>query len=210
MSGVPVRVHLTYMGRPINGPADRPEGIVIRKWRAILRETNRQMAYHWHSEFSDLHFGSNARRRYGAGAYKQRTSLWLARKLGIKAADVNRIADIKAGEPKEVRQRKRQVARQTLVSQKGGVNYNVFTGNLRQMVKNATFRAFPSRFRIEMPAPAYVPARKKDQRDPDIRKELTTVLPSELKSMQQIGQRVLVFSVRHVLRTGDLPPGIKG
>jgi len=201
----PVILRLTYKGKPVGSDADRPEGVTIRAWRVVLKTANRAMAYHWHEKFLPLHFGSNARTRYGGDKIKQRSSLWLARKLGIKKADINRVADIAPADDPQTRQRKRQEARQKLVSAAGGVNYNVHTGTLQSMVQNAVFRAFPGRFRIEMPVPSYVPGRRRDATQPDIRAELTTMLPSEVQELQRIGQRVLTETMRRILQGGKVP-----
>ena len=201
----PVILRLKYKGKPVGSDADRPEGVTIRAWRVVLKTANRAMAYHWHETFLPLHFGSNARTRYGGDKIKQRSSLWLARKLGIKKADINRVADIAPADDPQTRQRKRQTARQKLVSAAGGVNYNVHTGTLQSMVQNAVFRAFPGRFRIEMPVPSYVPGRRRDATQPDIRAELTTMLPSEVQELQRIGQRVLTETMRRVLQGGKVP-----
>lgn len=200
----PVRLRLRYRGKEIGRDEDRPEGIAIRAWRVVIKSANRAMAYYWHEHFLPLHFGSGAKRRYGA-VYKTRTTKWLAEKLGIHAADVNRVAGVSPGDSLQERQRKRMVARQQLVSAAGGANYNVDSGNLQQLVQSAVFRAFPSRFRIEMQAPVYVPGRRRDPTQPDIRAELTTVLKTEVDRLQVIGQRVLTDMMKQVVQSGRVP-----
>lgn len=200
----PIRLRLKYRGKPVGRDEDRPEGVAIRAWRIILKLANRAMAYTWHEKFSQLHFGSGAKRRYGA-VYKTRTTLWLSRKLGIHAADVNRIAEVSPTDSIPQRRQKRAKARAQLVAAAGGANYNVFTGNLQQMVKTAIFRAYPSRFSIQMPAPSYVPGRRKDPTQPDIRAELTTVLKTEIDVMQRVGQKVLTDEMQKVVSTGRVP-----
>lgn len=201
----PIIIRLKYRGKPIgSSDADRPEGVAIRAWRAVLKLANRAMAYHWHEKYSQLHFGSGAKRRYG-DVYKTRTTNWLADKLGIKAADVNRVAQISPADDQLQRRAKRMKARQQLVSAAGGANYNVFSGNLQAMVKNAVFRAFPSRFSIMMPAPVYVPGRRKDPTQPDIRAELTTVLKTEVATMVPVGQKVLTQEMKKVVDSGRVP-----
>lgn len=201
----PVILRLQYKGRPVGKDEDRPEGIAIRAWRAVVKDANRAMAYHWHEKFLPMHFGSGARRRYGSAAYKERTQKWLSEKLGIKYADVNRVAGVSPSDTKEQRQRKLQVARQKLVAAAGGANYNVDTGTLQRTVKNAIFRAFPSRFRIEMQAPSYIPGRRRDPTQPDIRAELTTMLRTEIDELQRVGQRVLTQSMKVVMQSGRVP-----
>jgi len=201
----PVVLRLKYKGKPVGNDADRPEGIAIRAWRVVLKTANRAMGYHWHENYLQLHFGSGARRRYGGQNIKQRSTAWLARKLKIFAADINRVAQVSPSDDQFTRRRKRQEARQQLVAAAGGANYNVDTGTLRDMVKTAVFRAFPSRFRIEMPVPGYIPSRRKDFTQPDIRAELTMILPSEVKELQKIGQRVLRQAMQQVLQTGRVP-----
>jgi len=201
----PVILRLTYKGKPVGSDADRPEGVTIRAWRVVLKTANRAMAYHWHETFLPLHFGSNARTRYGGDKIKQRTSVWLAKKLGIKKPDIIRVADINSSDDIFTRQRKLQIARQKLVSAAGGPDYNVYTGTLQSMVQTVVFRAFPGRFRIEMSVPSYVPGRRRDPKKPDIRAELTTMLPSEVEELQRIGQRVLTETMRRVLQGGKVP-----
>jgi hypothetical protein len=201
----PVILRLRYKGKVVGRDEDRPEGVTIRAWRSVTKSANRAMGYHWHSNFLNQHFGSGARRRYGGEAIKERSTGWLARKLGIKTADINRVAGVLPGDNLQDRQRKRQKARQSLVSAAGGANYNVHTGTLKQMVQNVIFRAFPSRFRLEMPVPSYIPGRRKDPNQPDIRAELTTILPTEVSELQKIGQRVLTQTMQQVLSTGVVP-----
>lgn len=203
----PVIIRLMWQGKVIKSEADRPEGVSIRAWRSVAKASFSAMAFYWHDNFLPLHFGTNARRRYGGEVIQPRSSGWLARKLGIFAADINRIAAVMPGDKPEDRQRKRQEARQKLISAAGGTNYNVHTGTLQQMVKTAIVRAFPGRFRIEMPMPGYIPGRRRNPKDPDIRAELTALLPSEIDTLQQIGQRVLVQTMRQVLATGRIPAG---
>lgn len=203
----PVVIRLKWKGKVIKSELDRPEGVSIRAWRDVAKISFRAMAYHWHEHFLPLHFGTNARRHYGGENIKQRSSVWLARKLGIFAADINKIAGISPSDTIPQRTRKRQEARQRLVSAKGGANYNVHTGTLQEMVKNVIVRAFPGRFRVEMPMPGYIPSRRRNPKDPDIRAELTYVLPSEVETLQKIGQRVLVQTMREVLATGRVPSG---
>lgn len=204
----PVVIRLKWKGKVIASEADRPEGVSIRAWRQVAKTSFRAMAYHWHEHFLPLHFGSNARVRYGGENIKSRTTLWLAKKLGIFAADVNKIANVKPSDNWQVRNTKKMLARQKLVAAKGGANYNVHTGTLQQMVKSVVVRAFPGRFRLEMPVPSYIPSRRKSPKDPDIRAELTTMLPSEIETLQKIGQRVLVQTMREVLETGRVPAGV--
>jgi hypothetical protein len=201
----PVILRLKYKGKAVGSDGDRPEGVTIRAWRVVTKTANRAMAYHWHEHFLPLHFGSGSRRRYGGENYKERTTAWLARKLGIKTADINRSAGISLGDDLQVQQRKRQKARQQLVSAAGGVNYNVHTGTLKQMVQNVIFRAFPSRFSLIMQMPAYIPGRRRDPSQPNIRAELTTILPTEVSELQKIGQRVLTRTMQQVLSTGRVP-----
>jgi len=203
----PVILRLTWKGKVIQSEADRPEGVSIRAWRVVAKSSNRAMAYHWHENFLPLHFGSGARVRYGGDVIKQRTSKWLARKLKIHASDVNRVAGISPTDTIPQRTRKRQEARQRLVAAAGGANYNVHTGTLRQMVKTVIVRAFPGRFRLEMPVPSYIPGRRRSATDPDIRAELTAVLPREAAAMQKVGQRVLTQMMQQVLSTGKIPAG---
>lgn len=205
-----IGMKLRWRGKEISSEKDRPEGISIRAWRDVAKTSFRAMAYEWHEKMLPLHFGSAARRKYGAENYKERTTKWVAKKLDIKYPDIQRAAGIQSSDSKDVRQRKLQVARQQLISAKGGPNYNVYTGTLRQSVKTMVVRAFPSRFRIEMPVPSYIPGRRKSDRDPDIRAELTTVLPSEMEQLRKVGQRVLVESMRRVLETGRAPGGDEG
>jgi hypothetical protein len=201
----PVVLRLKYKGKPVGKDADRPEGIAIRAWRVVLKTANRAMAYHWHENFLPLHFGPGVRVRYGGSNIKQRSTKWIAQKLGIKRGDIEREANIQPGDGAMTQMRKRQEARQRLVSARGGVHYNYFTGTLKDSVETAIFRAFPSRFRIEMPVPGYIPSRRKDLTQPDIRAELTTILPSEVKELQKIGQRVLRQTMQQVLQTGQAP-----
>lgn len=205
----PVVLRLTWRGKEIRGDGDRPEGVTIRNWRLITKAANRSMAFHWHEKYLPLHFGTGAARRYGSAVVKPRTSLWLARKLGIYASDVNRIAGLSPNDTQQERRRKRQVARQQLVNRAGGANYNVYTGTLRQMVTSVVMvRAFPGRFRLEMPVPSYLPGRRTDPTQPDIRAELSAMLPGEIKDVRNVGQRVLTQTVRQLLRTGSLPAGV--
>ena len=204
----PVTIRLMWRGKVIRGDNDRPEGVTIRAWRSITKAANRAMGFEWHTKFFPLHFGSGALRRYGSKVYKVRSTIWLARKLKIFAADVNRIAQVSPGDNKEERQRKRMMARQQLVEQAGGVNYNVYTGTLQQMTRTVIMRAFPGRFRLEMPTPSYIPGRRRDPTQPDIRAELTHMLSGEADHLRKIGQRVLTQSVRQLLKTGSLPAGV--
>ena len=201
----PVILRLKYKGKVIGSDKDRPEGVTIRAWRVVTKSANRAMAYHWHENFLPLHFGSGARRRYGSENIKERSSKWIARKLGFAKTDIERVAGVLPGDDLQTRQRKRQQARQQLVSAAGGANFNVHTGTLRQMVQTVIFRAFPSRFRLEMPVPAYIPSRRRDPSQPDIRAELTVMLPSEISELQKVGQRVLRDMMRQVLSTGVVP-----
>lgn len=204
----PVVLRLKWKGREIRGDDDRPEGVPIKKWGLITKAANRAMGFMWHAQFLPRHFGSDAAKRY-RGVYKQRTSKWLARKLGIANSDVNREANLQPSDTTSERQAKRRNARQRLVSQAGGQNFNVYTGTLKQMVTSVVvMRAFPGRFRLEMPTPAYLPGRRRDPNQPDIRGELTAMLTEEMKAMQSVGQRVLVKSVRQLLQTGNLPDGV--
>lgn len=204
-----VRMRLMWKGQEIRSEKDRPEGVSIRVWRDVAKTSFRAMAYHWHEHMLPLHFGSAARRKYGGGVYKERTTKWIARKLKISYTEVRNAANIKAGESNDDRQRKMQVARQQIVSARGGANYNIDTGTLRQAVKNVIVRAFPGRFRLEMPVPSYIPGRRRSDLDPDIRAELTSVLPSEVEELQKIGHRVLTETMRQVLETGRMPAGAK-
>lgn len=205
----PIILRLRWKGKVIHNDSDRPEGVVIRAWRSILKASNRAIGFHWHAHFLPLHFGSDAARRYGSGVYKTRTRKWLARKLRIESKQVDAAAGIAPGDSQEERRRKRMISRQNLVSQAGGANYNVFRGTLRQMVLGTVvMRAFPGRFRIEMPVPGYLPGRRKDPNQPDIRAELSAMLPGEVSELMKIGQRALTKSVRHVLQTGNLPEGV--
>ena len=203
----PVRIRLTYGGKEIKSEKDRPEGVSIRAWRTVTKAAFSAMAFHWHENFTPLHFGSKARVRYGGENIKQRSTKWLARKLGIFSTDVRKIAGVMPGDTIPQRTRKMQEARQRLVAAKGGANYNVHTGTMRQMVKTAIVRAFPTRFRLEMPMPSYIPGRRRSQLDPDIRAELTTMLPGEIDTLQKIGQRVLTQKMQQVLSTGRIPAG---
>jgi hypothetical protein len=205
----PVVVRLSWQGREIRSEKDRPEGVSIRAWRDIAKASFSAMAFFWHDNFLQLHFGSNARVRYGGEVIKQRSSKWLARKLKISNTEVRASANVQNDDTPQVRQQKMQVARQRLVSAAGGANYNVHTGTLRQMVKTAIVRAFPGRFRIEMPVPGYIPSRRKNPKDPDIRAELTVVLPSEIEALQKVGQRVLTQTMQQVLSTGRVPAGAR-
>lgn len=204
----PVYLRMIWQGREIRSEKDRPEGVAIRAWRVVTKKSFSAMAFFWHDNFLGLHFGSNARTRYGGQVIKQRTSKWLQRKLKIASTDVRNGANIQSGDSPLVRQQKMQVSRQRLVSAAGGANYNVHTGTLQQMVKTAIVRAFPGRFRIEMLVPGYIPGRRKDPKDPDIRAELTVVLPSEIEALQKVGQRVLTQTMQQVLSTGRVPAGV--
>lgn len=204
----PVVLRLIWRGQPVRSEKDRPEGVSIRAWRAVAKASFSAMAFFWHDNFLQLHFGSNARVRYGGENIKQRTSLWLQRKLKISAREVRVAANIQKGDSLQVINQKLQASRQRFVSAAGGANYNVHTGTLQQMVKTAIVRAFPGRFRIEMPVPGYIPGRRKDPKDPDIRAELTVVLPSEIEALQKVGQRVLTQTMQQVLSTGRVPAGV--
>lgn len=201
----PVILRLKYKGKPVGSDADRPEGVTIRAWRSVTKSANRAMAYHWHEQFLPLHFGNDAARRY-AGSFKKRTNKWLMRKNNITRNDVEKaMPDGAWSLPGVARQKAYAQTLDTLIKQKGGIEYNVHTGTLREMVKTVIFRAFPSRFRLEMPVPSYIPGRRRDPSQPDIRAELTTILPGEVSELQKIGQRVLTQMMQQVLSTGRVP-----
>jgi hypothetical protein len=56
-----------------------------------------------------------------------------------------------------------------------------------------------------MPVPSYIPSRRRDPAQPDIRAELTVMLPSEISELQKVGQRVLRDMMQQVLSTGVVP-----
>ena len=202
-----IGMRLTWKGREIRSEKDRPEGIAIRAWRYVAKASFRAMGFYWHENFLQLHFGSAARRRYGSDVVKERTTKWVSKKLKIAYTEVYAAANIARSDSKDVRQRKLQRARQQLVASRGGADYNHYKGTLRQAVKTVYMRAFPGRFSLQMPVPGYIPGRRKSAKDPDIRAELTAMLPSEMKEMHAVAQRVLVRSMQEVLSTGRVPQG---
>jgi hypothetical protein len=201
----PVILRLKYKGKVIGSDKDRPEGVTIRAWRVVTKSANRAMAYHWHENFLPLHFGNDAARRYG-GSFKKRTNKWLMRKHSITRRDVERaMPESYWALPALARQKPYAQMLDTMVKQAGGIEYNVHTGTLREMVQTVIFRAFPSRFRLEMPVPSYIPSRRRDPSQPDIRAELTVMLPSEISKLQKVGQRVLRDMMQQDLSTGVVP-----
>jgi hypothetical protein len=207
---------LSWQGREIRSEKDRPEGVSIRAWRDIAKSSFSAMAFYWHENFLERHFGPDVRRRYGGGVIKPRSLSWLMRKIGIKRSDVDSRMNV-AGlfekhKTKEDYWRDFFRVAGTMVDQSdGGINYNYHTGGLLDAVTSAAIvRAFPGRFRLEMPLPAWVPGRTKiTNHGPDIRAELTVVLPSEIEALQKVGQRVLTQTMQQVLSTGRVPAGAR-
>jgi hypothetical protein len=226
----PVILKLMYKGKQIKGDSDRPEGVSIRAWRVVLKKANSAMAFYWHEHFLPLHFGPGAARRY-RNVFAPRTLQWLMRKVGITRATVDSVMN-KAGKFTKFRTKEDywrefyRTANQLIDSSNGGINYNYYRGGLMDSVTStAIVRAFPGRFRIEMKMPSYIPERRKRRTyknlgqlrkdfgnsamsdQPDIRTELTAMLSSEIDTLQKIGQRVLVQTMREVLATGKVPAG---
>lgn len=174
------KVELTYRGQVINRPEDRPEGVPVRAWRAILKHTNLTMAQHWHKMFLPKHFGPEAGRRY-KGVYKKRTS-----------------------------GHERRKERQRGLAAANGRDYLRFTGRLEQRVtQQVAFRVFPTRVRIHMASMFYIPKRPKGNR-PNIHAELTAVNVEELKVLKQVGRRALLAAIGQYRATGALPGGLAG
>ena len=180
MAASTFQLKLMWRGRVINSPADRPEGIPVRAWRAILKHVNLAMAIHWHRQFLPRHFGPQAARRYrGAGVYR----------------------------PRSPRHRQRK-DRQRGLAATSDRDYLRFTGELeRRVTQEAAFRAFPTRVLIHMPAPLYI-SRRPRKGQPDIHAELTALNAEELKELRQVGVRALRAAVAEYQSSGILPQGV--
>ena len=172
------QMELMWRGKRINDPDDRPEGIPVRAWRAILKHVNLSMAHHWHREFLPEHFGEQAARRY-KGTYKKRSA--------------------------KHRQRKERSGKSVATS---GRDYLVFSGKLRERVtRQVAFQVFPTRVKISMASTSYI-SRRPRKGQPNVHAELTALTVGELKVLKQLGARVLRAAISDFRATGTLPGGM--
>lgn len=173
-----LKLEIKYRGKVINSPDSRPEGIPIRAWRQILKFTNLAMGQYWHKHFLPMHFSVEAKRRYQGNVYAPRSD-----------------------------RHKQRKERQRGLAAKSKNEYLVFTGKLRELTtRGATYRVFPTRVRIHLATPHYVYKRPKPGK-PNIHAEVTAVNAAELRTLRQVGRKVLVPAIREYRRTQSLPSG---
>ncbi len=102
-----------------------------RDRREVLRAAYEDLGAFWHRKLLPRHFRKGAQDRYG---YRPRSAAYLRRK-------------------------KRDAARGRAIE--GGTTPLVYTGLLRRlMTRSAIIRGFPTRARVEMERPSYMPIRK--------------------------------------------------
>lgn len=131
---------------------------------------HQKMGELWHQKFLPLHFGANASARYG---YQERTEGYRRRKVPGKTV-ARRTAD-----HQQRRQSQVYLGHTFMDRIEGGPNdANVYTGALRRtMLKSPSFKAYPTRVTISMPALPYIiksnPQTSNRGRQPDKQKEIT-------------------------------------
>lgn len=126
----------------------------VRDRREVLRAAFQDGGVKWHQEYLPRHFRPSAAQRYG---YRPRSDAYLKRK-------------------------RRDAARGKAVE--GGNTPLVYTGLLKRAVTGfAAVRGFPSRFRVTMNTPSYIPERTRTTTQPPIAQEMTRFTRTELDSM---------------------------
>lgn len=172
-----MKITMTWRGKVINDPDDRPEGVTVRAWRAMLKHANHAMAEYWVKHFVPLHFTRHSGRRYKGGVYRPRSPEYMQRK-----------------------------ERQRGVAATSADQYLVWSGSLRRHVtKLAYIVLYPTRATVHMPTPSYI-SRRPRRGQPDIHHEVTTVIVTELKKLRQIGTRALRAVQAVYQRTRTVPP----
>jgi len=137
-----------------------------RKSKEITRRAHRVQALYWHRKMVDYHFHASARYRYG---YRRRT--------------------------RRYSERKRRMAKRGRVAE-GGTRDLVFTGLTRaKMLRPPHVQAFPTRAKLTYATPSCVSMRYKPGR-PQMGKELTAVVPSEVRTLEQVISREVDRSLR--------------
>ena len=193
----------------INAKTPAP-GVTVRAWRDILRSAFAAAGRLWHNEMLPKHFGSNARRNY-PGLYKKRTVKWLLRKMKIAPSEIRRAMPYQPAGRLTAADRAaywREYAKtaETVIEARGGNNYLVFTGTLRQLSRLATFRAFPSRFSVVIQGTAYTPSRPKpSSNQPNIREELTATTKTERDQLNRIVTKKIREGIKFFFQNGHVP-----
>lgn len=189
-------------------------GVTVRAWREILRHAFTDAGKLWHSAMLPKHFGSGARRAY-PGVFKQRSRQWLMRKLRIAPSEIRRqMTPTKPGKKTqaEVDQYWAEYRRTAdrIIEQRGGGNFLVSTGTLRNLSKLATFRVFPSRFSVQIQGTAYTPSKPKPgSSQPNIREELTATTKTEREELRVTLQKSVRAGVRAFFQTGQITPAAR-
>ncbi|MBL8815261.1 MAG: hypothetical protein JNL58_04470 [Planctomyces sp.] len=189
-------------------------GVTIRAWREILRHAFADAGRVWHSTMLPKHFGSGARRAY-PGVYKQRSRKWLMRKLRIAPSEIRRqMGPTKPGRKSqaEVDQYWEEYRRTAdrIIEERGGANFLVSTGTLRNLSKLATFRAFPSRLSVQIQGTAYTPSKPRPNANgrisqPNIRAELTATTKAEQNELRIIVSKRIREGVKYFFEHGHVP-----
>ncbi len=182
---VPIRVSIDYDLPGLFGDrTDRATGAVTREptrlGREVLRAAYTDLGAYWHRKLLPRHFLAGAQSRYG---YRPRSDAYLRRKR--RAAAAGRAIE-------------------------GGTTPLVFTGLLRRlMTRSAVIRGFPTRARVEMDRPSYMPIRKtpfttvrgrvvaRAADQPPIFEEATRVIDPELNELANyLAERVTYHNER--------------
>ncbi len=177
---------------------ERPFWVAKRKFREFMREGLKAALKFWYDNFLPLHFKPASKERYH---HQTRSSKYLTRKI--------------------------RAARRGFVLF-GGMVDNVYSGDMMDMLlTSATLQAFPTRAIIKMTGPRYMTMRvftgdrnagirygkNKSQvisssagQQPDKVQEITTVIPEELRVMNQVladsvGRSMRTFRAQHVFKT---------
>lgn len=188
-----------------------PAGVTVRAWRDIMRAAFAEAGKLWHSEMLPKHFGSNARRNY-PGEYAQRSIKWLLRKLRISPTEVRLAMGSTARDKMSAKDRAaywREYAQtaERVIESRGGPQYLVGTGTLRQLSRLATFRAYPSRFSVQIQGTAYTPTKQRPgSNQPHLVGELLATTKTERERLRIVISKKINEGVKHFFEHGQVPP----
>jgi hypothetical protein len=150
---------------------ERPPYIGARKFSDFCKEAFEEAGAYWHDELLPLRFTTN---NPGLRFVEPRSKQWLRRKAGF--------------------------ARAGLIPAENVPVPNLFSGTLRDSLKEGLVRAYPTRVRIIMQAPVYAPMRPR--RRPDKIKELFTLTYNEIRDIssrlnRKVGELLNKYREKH-------------